>query len=155
MKLYLVQHAKAEVKDGETSRTLTEEGVAELLKVASFLKIHAMVSIHTIYHSNKIRAIQTAEILFEHIKPKPLVKQASGLAPMDDVLIWAEQASHLSEDSMIVGHMPHISKLTHQLLANSKSGNFVSVRNAGVICLERDSTDQWSLRWSIIPEILK
>ncbi len=154
MRLYLTQHAKAEVKNGESERTLTEEGIAELLKIASFLKIHALVSPHTIYHSSKTRAKQTADILAEQISPQHITEQTRGLAPMDDIAEWVEKANHLTEDSMVVGHMPHLSKLATTLLERRDDKISISFRNAGVVCLVRNGSD-WSLLWTVIPEILK
>lgn len=154
MKLYLIQHAKAEAKPGESERTLTEEGIAELLKIASFLKIHARVSPHTIFHSAKIRARQTADILAEQITPKHITEVPTGLAPMDDVSEWIDKANQLNEDSMIVGHMPHLSKLATTLLERRDDKMSVSFKNSGVICLLREDGN-WTLLWAVIPEILK
>ncbi|MEZ5357814.1 MAG: phosphohistidine phosphatase SixA [Candidatus Zixiibacteriota bacterium] len=154
MKLYLVQHAKADVKAGETERTLTEEGIAELLKIASFLKIHARVSPHTIFHSEKIRAKQTADILAEHITPQHIQEVPTGLAPMDDPGEWVKKANELTDDCMIVGHMPHLSKLATTLLERKDDKMSISFRNSGVVCLQYIDND-WTLLWTVIPEILK
>lgn len=154
MKLYLVQHAKAEVKAGESERTLTEEGTAELLKIASFLKIHAGVSPHTIYHSNKIRARQTADILAEQITPVHIQEVPTGMAPMDDIDEWVEKANQLTGDTMLVGHLPHLNKLASALLNGKKDKTCITFCNAGVVCLLRKDNN-WSLLWTVIPDILK
>jgi phosphohistidine phosphatase len=50
MKLYLVQHAKAASKDIDPTRSLTEEGLRDIQKVAAFIKT-LNLSVYYLWHS--------------------------------------------------------------------------------------------------------
>ena len=67
MKLYLVQHAKAASKETDPERSLTEEGLRDIRKVAEFIK-PLDLSVDYLWHSGKNRAQQTAEILADVVK---------------------------------------------------------------------------------------
>ncbi|MHC4187977.1 MAG: SixA phosphatase family protein, partial [Planctomycetota bacterium] len=64
MILYLVQHAKAASKDVDAERSLTEEGRSEAKLIAGIVK-GLELSVGYIWHSDKKRAVQTAEIIAE------------------------------------------------------------------------------------------
>jgi phosphohistidine phosphatase len=110
MKLYLVQHAKAVSKEVDPQRPLTEEGLRDLQKIASFIK-PLNLSIDYLWHSQKKRAIQTADILAEVIEIKQSRTERSDLGPNDDVARLTNEIGSLEHDIMIVGHLPFLSKL--------------------------------------------
>ncbi len=147
MRLYLVQHAEARKED---PRPLTERGKEEAERVASFL-VRAGVRIDRIVHSGKLRALQTAEIMAEKLKAK--IEQADALDPSADPRIWAERLLGVSEDIMIVGHLPHLSKLASLLLTGSEENEPIKFRMAGVVCLESEG-GKWSVLWAIVPELI-
>lgn len=153
MRLYLMQHGKAESGDTDSQRTLTDEGRAEVEKVAAFLARTAPTKQGQVLHSGKTRALQTAQIL-AGIDPNLKVKQAPDLAPMDDPTIWAERVGGLQEAVALVGHMPHLSRLTSLLLCGDPDETVVSLANGGMVCLERSTEGDWSLRWSVVPWLL-
>ena len=153
MRLYLMQHGKAEAGDTDSLRVLTDEGRAEVEKVAAFLVRTAPNKQGKILHSGKARARQTAEIL-AGADPKLQVKQAPDLAPMDDPAIWAERAAGLQEAVALVGHMPHLSRLASLLLCGDADEKVVSFANGGMVCLERSAEGDWSVRWSVVPWLL-
>jgi phosphohistidine phosphatase len=153
MKLYLVQHAKAASKDIDPDRSLTEEGLRDIQKVAAFIKPLAL-SADYLWHSGKKRAQQTAGILAEviTINIEPIARE--GLAPNDDVKVIENEIMSLKQDIMIVGHLPFLSKLASLLLTGRDSSNTVAFKNAGIVCLNYTDDNQWQLDWIIIPEIL-
>ena len=55
MRLYLVQHGKAKPAEEDPNRGLTDEGRAEVRRVAEFLA-EQQISISLIHHSGKARA---------------------------------------------------------------------------------------------------
>jgi len=153
MRLYLMQHGKARSGEGDAERTLTEEGRAEVERVAAFLARTAPAKHGRLLHSGKTRARQTAEVLAAAI-PTLRVEPADGLAPMDDPAIWAERARALSEAVTLVGHLPHLSRLASLLLADRPEAQVVSFSNGGMVCLERAPEGAWTLRWSVVPSLL-
>ncbi len=152
MKLYLVQHAKAASKDIDPDRSLTEEGLQDIQKVAAFIK-PLDLSVDYLWHSGKKRAQQTAEFLAEAIKINKEHSAYGGLAPNDDVKAVENEVMSLKQDIMIVGHLPFLSKLASLLLAGCESSDTVVFRNAGIVCLNY-TDNKWHLDWIIIPEIL-
>jgi phosphohistidine phosphatase len=153
MKLYLVQHAKAASKDIDPDRSLTEEGLRDIQKVAAFIKPLAL-SADYLWHSGKKRAQQTAGILAEVITINIEHTAREGLAPNDDVKVIENEIMSLKQDIMIVGHLPFLSKLASLLLTGIDSSGTVAFKNAGIVCLNYTDDNQWQLDWIIIPEIL-
>ena len=152
MKLYLVQHAKAASKDIDPDRSLTEEGLRDIQKVAAFIK-SLNLSVDYLWNSGKKRAQQTAELLAEVITINREQTARDGLAPNDDVKEIEHQIMSAKQDIMIVGHLPFLSKLASLLLTGNYSSDSVVFRNAGIVCLNY-TDNQWQVSWIIIPEIL-
>ena len=139
MRLYLVQHGEAKREEEDPSRPLTENGRREVEIVAKFLS-EAGIKIDKILHSGKLRAAQTAEILGQYIKPAKGVEKAEGLEPLADPKIWFKNLKQIDEDVMLVGHLPHLSRLASLLLTGRTDLEPIKFRMAGVVCLERDES---------------
>ncbi len=111
------------------------------------------ISTPLILHSGKARALQTSDILALGIQQRPKIESCEGLAPMDDPQRIAEVLSQSSDDVMMVGHLPHLQRLASLLLTEESEQNPVTFQNSGVVCLERNQDDSWSLRWAITPQL--
>jgi phosphohistidine phosphatase len=152
MKLYLIQHADAKPAEVDPLRGLTSRGIHDATKVAEFLgKAH--LAVNEIFHSGKTRAQETASILASHITVHRGVLDTDGLSPNDDPSVWAVRLSRLMEDTMLVGHLPHLAKLATRLLCDDPKGPIVTFHNSGVVCLSR-AYEGWSVDWIIIPDII-
>jgi phosphohistidine phosphatase len=55
---------------------------------------------------------------------------------------------------MLVGHLPHLSKLSACLLCGEDTRKILNFQMSGVVCLERDEEGNWSVQWMLIPQIL-
>jgi phosphohistidine phosphatase len=152
MKLYLLQHAKAASKDIDPARSLTEEGLRDIQKIAAFIK-PLNLSVDYLWHSGKKRARQTTDFLAEVVAINKEHTARDGLAPNDDVKAIENQIMSLKQDIMIVGHLPFLPKLASLLLTGRDLSETVAFRNAGILCLNYND-NQWRLDWLIIPEIL-
>ncbi len=151
MRLYLVQHGEAKREEEDLARPLTERGCEEAVKVAR----HAAkigVQIKRIFHSGRLRALQTVQIMAEHLKPAWGIEQAEGLDPPADPKAWSERVRTNAEDLMLVGHLPHLSRLASLLLTGDEEIEPVKFRTSGIVCLERDERGKWSLLWTLRPE---
>lgn len=150
--LYLVQHGKAFDERVDPERNLTPEGIAETNLVASHL---AKVGVHVseIIHSGKRRALQTAEIFAKHLNVSN-VRVLNGLNPNDDPSIIASKLSELSDEVMIIGHLPNLSKLASLLITGNPSIQVINFRYSGVARL-RLVGERWALDWYITPELIK
>ena len=155
MRLYLVQHGLAKSKSEDPERPLTDQGIAETMKMAEFSSNSGVVHPTNIYHSGKTRAKQTAEILAEQLKLElpEKVLPSTGLAPLDEPAIWADKLEKMADDIMLVGHLPHLAKLSARLLVKDENKAIVKFRNSGIVCLDRDDEGVWSLSWVVVPEL--
>jgi phosphohistidine phosphatase len=150
MRLYLVRHGEAEPA-GE--RPLTAAGRQNVERVAR-AALRGQVRPKHIFHSGKLRAQQTAEILAQHLG-QPDCRQVPGLNPNDDPDEANRLANSRSGDLMFVGHLPHLERFASLLLIEDDSP-LVLFPPGGMACLERNpATRRWLLRWLITPETLE
>lgn len=149
----LVQHAEAKKEEEDPSRPLSEKGIQDIKKVASYLS-RLNINAIQIMHSSKLRAKQTAEFLSEDLKPSKGISETEGLSPLDNPAIWSERLKGMTDNIMLVGHLPHLGKLASLLLCGDMDKNIVTFRMAGVICLKRDDSSAWSLQWMVTPEVV-
>ncbi len=150
MQLYLVQHGQAMKKDQDPTRPLTDEGRAAAQRAAA-LASRLGVQVTEIRHSNKLRALQTAEELSLALSAP--TQQVSGLGPNDDINPLAREVASTDENLMIVGHLPFLSRLAAFLLCRNESLPAVEFENAGIVRIDRREGGRWSLRWAIPPAI--
>lgn len=153
MKLYLVRHGEAKAAEIDPSRGLTEQGIQDVTKIAQFLQ-RARIGVKEIFHSGKARAQQTAAIIGRHITVEHGVFDSDGLSPNDDPSIWTVRLSRRTEDTMLVGHLPHLAKLAARLVCDDPRSPLVTFRSAGVICVVR-SPNGWAIDWMVIPDIIQ
>lgn len=152
MNAYLVQHSHAKSEQEDPERPLSEKGLADIRKVADFISKRGNISVKEIFHSGKRRARQTAEVLAE--KLNSIIKETDSLKPMDDPSIWAERLTKRNEDIMLVGHLPHLSRLTSLLLRQETGKILVEFQQGCVVCLKTEDFINWSLSWMVIPDII-
>jgi phosphohistidine phosphatase len=152
MKLYLVQHGKAESEEVHPDRPLTAEGLDDVRKMASVIGSLKTVTVSAIYYSGKIRAEQTAKIFANHLG-EPGMEASDGLSPMDDIHIWADRLLSQTQNIMLVGHLPHLSKLASLLLCGDQDAGIIAFQNAGIACLTRDEYRSWSINWILVPSV--
>jgi phosphohistidine phosphatase len=152
MNVYLVQHAYAKSEQEDPERPLSEKGWADIRKIADFVFKKGNISVKEIFHSGKTRAKQTAEVLAE--KLNSIVKEADGLKPMDDSSIWAERLTKRKEDIMLVGHLPHLSRLASLLLCQNAEKTLVEFQQGCIVCIGTENFINWSIRWMVTPNLL-
>jgi phosphohistidine phosphatase len=152
MKVYLVRHGEAVSSQFDPKRPLSEQGFADVRKVASFIE-PLKISVENIWHSGKLRAAQTAEIMTGVVVVKDYSAH-EGLGPNDDVTIMAEELEAYDTDLMIVGHLPFLAYLTSLLVAGKETANVVAFDAGSIACLNRSDPGQWQIEWIISPELL-
>ncbi len=151
MKVYLVQHGEAKREEDDPARPLSEKGLKDVKKIADYISKY--IKIKRIYHSGKLRSKQTAEKLSEKLTVKK-VEKVEGLEPLADPRIWVERLSGINEDIMLVGHLPHLSRLSSLLLSQDDKPEFIRFRNGGIVCLEKYTLNNWAISWIITPDII-
>jgi phosphohistidine phosphatase len=154
MHVYLVQHGKAKSADEDPNRGLSEEGRAEVTRMAEFF-CDLRIPIALIQHSGKLRAEETAHIFATCIRTGSGPIHTDGLSPNDDPSMTANFLDVYTDDILIVGHLPHLERLTSLLLTGNPDRRPVQFRNGGIVHLEKEQSGVWSLVWAIVPELLR
>lgn len=153
MKLYVIQHGNPVPKEDNPDRPLSIQGERDVRKIALYLEEHA-IRLQEILHSGKTRARQTAEIMMSALNPDADLVKRGGLSPLDDPNLIVDYIKDRQKDLMIVGHLPHLSKLVSLLVSGSESVSVVTFQQGGVVCLERKKEGDWTVVWMIIPDMV-
>jgi len=153
MFLYLVQHGDAKREEEDPARPLSDKGVEDVKKVASFIS-RLNITVEEVLHSSKLRARQTAEILAESLNITKGVSETKGLTPLDEPDVWAAKLKTKTHSLMLVGHLPHLGKLSSFLLSGDKEKGIIAFKMGGVVCMRRDDAEAWTLQWMLTPEIV-
>ena len=150
MALFLVQHGKSLPKENDPDQGLSREGLAETQTMAA-LAAENNVQVMRIIHSGKKRALQTAEIFVKTLEPEAGIIKGAGLAPLDDVTIFASTLDN-EENILVVGHLPFMERLVSYLVTGSPERPVIKFRNSGIICLDtEDASESWHIRWALFP----
>ena len=154
MHAYLVQHGKAKSAEEDANRGLSDEGREEVTRIAEFLS-GIRITVSLILHSGKTRAEETAHILASSMRCTSGPTQTTGLNPSDDPSEAANFLNAYTDDILIVGHLPHLERLTSLLLTGTPDRRPVQFKNGGVLCFEKEFGGTWSLVWAVVPELLR
>ena len=149
MMIYLVQHGEALSKQEDPQRPLSRKGTDDVEKLA-ILCASNRLNIKTIWHSTKLRAKQTAQIIAQQTGAKTY--QRVGLEPLDPVKPIFEEITNLKEDITIVGHLPFLERLVSLLITNNEGTVPVKFQQGGMVCLARNEDKKWSILWTVFPE---
>ncbi len=153
MKVYLVRHGEAVSSQVDYERPLSELGRADIQKVASFIKPLG-ISVEHIWHSGKLRAAQTSEILAESVSVEKDCSARENLGPNDDITIIADEIEAYNTNIMIVGHLPFLAYLTSLFVAGKETTNVVRFDAGAIACLNCSDPGCWQIEWMITPKIL-
>jgi len=152
MALYLVQHGKSLPKEIDPDQGLSEEGVAETKRIADVAANYG-VNVSHVKHSVKTRAHKTAEIFATTLNPARGIVEADGLKPLDDVAVFAASIDP-NENSMLVGHLPFMERMTSYLVTGSTDKPVFKFQNSGIVCLNKDpDSGSWVMVWTLMPKI--
>jgi phosphohistidine phosphatase len=148
MKLYLIQHGLALAKEEDPERPLSPQGKDETQRTGEHLKSRS-IKVDAIWHSTKLRAVQTAEIIDKAIACGNL-QAREDMNPLDTVKKFPGEILASNKDIMIIGHLPFLQKLADRLLTDSEESKIIAFKNSGVVSLEYD--EKWTIDWLLSPE---
>ncbi len=151
MRIYLARHGLAKSKSEDPEQGLSDIGRKDVARVADMLE-QTGASVDHLYHSGKARARQTAEILAQSVLWEPELKTAGDLNPMDPVEQWVEKIESFEKDTMLVGHLPFMSKLFSRLVTGSENLDLVQFAPGTVACLERLEKGSWTVVAVTVPQ---
>lgn len=154
MKLYLVQHGEACSKDADPERPLTDQGLADINRLAAFVG-QTGISVQRVIHSGKLRAQQTAESLASVIAPSVELTTSDHIKPNDAPKGFDMTSECHGQDTLIVGHLPFMAKLVSHLLFDDENRLITAFQPGSMVCLQSDEYNHWQINWMIRPELLK
>lgn len=113
MLVYLVRHGEAVPENVDPARPLSAKGQAEATDTALMLAAEG-AKIDEIWHSTKLRAQETAEIIARTLGVKKVIGQ-KGLKPDDPATPLAALLRQTDKTILIAGHLPFLPKLANLL----------------------------------------
>ena len=152
MEIYLVRHGEARSEDEDPAKSLSERGENSISLVSEHLYSLGL-KISKIYHSEKLRAKQSAKILFGKMQPIDGMEEVKGLAPTDSVDVAQGIINNSKESIMIVGHLPHLSRLLSQLIVGDQGKMLLRFDPGSVVCVTNNG-EGWTIDWSLRSAIL-
>ena len=138
MDIYLIQHAESVPEKEDPARPLSDEGKATMEKVAT-LAARLKIKPDFIFHSEKLRAQQTAEILARHLALTDRLQERQELGPLDPVAPVAQWLKEQTAKGLvglaIVGHLPFLDRLASLLITENESFGVLSFQNGAIVKL--------------------
>jgi phosphohistidine phosphatase len=147
--LYLVRHGDAVSAAENPARPLSLEGRRRVELTAS-LALERDIRISRIYHSGILRAQQTAEVLAARFGAVEAIAPLSGLLPEDDPAIVAAELDAHTASTLLVGHLPFLSRLAALLVNGDPERPVVEFFPATMVCCSRLNA-RWEVNWRIAP----
>ncbi|MGB5439333.1 MAG: phosphohistidine phosphatase SixA [Gammaproteobacteria bacterium] len=151
MKLYLAQHGEALSKAEDAGRPLSERGRSDVEAIAA-LAGAAGLRVARVWHSGKLRAEQTAQILATVVLPRGKAASIGGINPNDAVEDFVVDADVWQDDTLVVGHLPFMSRLVALLLVGDPERELVRYSPGSIVCLEHSGAHGWVLLWMLRPD---
>jgi len=137
-------------EEQDPKRPLSKTGWAEVEKTARHLA-GLKITVDKLFHSPKLRAVQTAEVLSSRLHPAKGLSESDGLLPNDPPKTWKKKLKEMDGSLMIVGHLPYLTRLASLLLSDYLDKIHLALATGGVMSLRRDEKGTWSLEWMIAP----
>ena len=144
MRLYLVQHGDALLKDANPERPLSDKGRTDIARLATWLA-GADVTVSRILHSDKLRARQTAELLEPVLEPGGETASAEGLAPNDPPEAFLKWLQGVDEDTLVASHLPFVARAVSLAVTGSPGQQLPEFRPGSIAVIERDESGAWHL----------
>jgi phosphohistidine phosphatase len=161
MRLYLVRHAIAELRDAERwpvdgERPLTARGVRRFRRAARGVATLAP-RVERVLSSPFVRAWDTALILKREAGwPAPERCEVLQTSPAAEVM-QVVQANRDAASLALVGHEPYLSAFGSYLLTGEESGARLLLRKGAIACflLADDPDTRAELQWLLQPRALR
>ena len=139
MRVLLVHHADAVGPGVDTQRPLSDLGRRQADEMAKAAAAIGFVPV-AIWHSGKLRSRETAEAFLRACAPFAQFKMIRGLQPDDPPEWLRDELGAEDRDLLLVGHMPHIARLTALL-----SGGAVTMPLHGTVGFEKNEDGNWTI----------
>ncbi|MBS0288420.1 MAG: phosphohistidine phosphatase SixA [Proteobacteria bacterium] len=149
MQLYLVRHGEAYSSEEQFERPLNPRGHKDVEQIANFLK-HQNCQIQKIFHSEKLRAIETAQIIANILGLTNHLFLMPSLDPEEEVYRLLGDIHEVTTNTLMVGHLPNLALVSNFLITGNMNKSSISFVPAGAACFEFQD-NVWVLKWSVDP----
>ncbi|MCX5751790.1 MAG: phosphohistidine phosphatase SixA [Candidatus Saganbacteria bacterium] len=133
MRIYLVRHGDAVLEEDDPARPLSAIGRAEA-DAAAILLQGERAEIDEIWHSTRLRAKETAQIIAERLGVNNVLEK-KGLSPYDPVFPIADQIKKSRKNILIASHMPFLGKLASLIKTGDAHKEKVEIKTGGVVSI--------------------
>jgi len=148
--IYFMQHGLAVDKADNPERPLSEAGIHQTKQIANIL-LRSKIPISTIFHSGKLRASQTADIIAATLDITA-TSVIDHLSPNDDVHWLVDKLN--TDAALYVGHLPHLEKIVAYLVTGNEEVGIVKFQNSATTCLKQ-SDKHYRLKWYLTPDLIE
>lgn len=145
-----MRHGEALSPQKDPERGLTDKGKFNVELVAKYLQNQG-VTFSQLLHSKKKRARETAEIMGSRLAPDIALTAHDKITPNDDPNLIFSEINSWDKDTLITSHLPFIPNLMTVLTEKDAYMTAITFETATVICLEKENSYRWSLKWSTAP----
>jgi phosphohistidine phosphatase len=145
--LYLIHHADALGPEVDPQRPLSSRGLEEANWMAAHAKARGCVP-DVIWHSGKLRARQTGEVVLRACNLFASFKMIRGLSPGDPPEIVRDAIAGETRAIALVGHMPNIAALRALLTGDEE---MFPLHGAVALASEDDGVT-WKEIWRLKPK---
>ena len=153
MTLILVRHGEALPDSLNPKRPLSDRGIADIRRIATFLK-NSGIPLEQIFHSTKLRARQTAEVIQKTVSPRSVIREIPGLEPDDPVDPMVSAAEEWTKNTVVVGHLPFLG-IFLGCLTSADSDCPVALVTGTAVILEKNGHGHWKVHAVVSPAILR
>ena len=145
--IYLVHHGQATDGTVSAQRPLTTFGQRSVERLAGRLVEQGVCPVE-IWHSGKLRARQTGNVLLTACNPAAQFVMVRGLQPADPSDIMADRLAGEQREIMLIGHMPNLPRLLRRLIGRIGDKHEIEFPPHGVVALEsNDGGMTWREQW--------
>jgi phosphohistidine phosphatase len=160
--IYLIRHAIAGHADethwpDDEARPVTEKGARVFREAAAGLR-RVVPQVEVVLSSAFVRAWQTAELLHDVAgwpEPVACAELEAGRPARAALAVLSERTE---QSIALVGHEPHLSRLTSLLCTGDEHALRFRLKKGGVVCVTVDdgvAPAGASLRWALTPKLLR
>ena len=145
--IYLVHHGQATDATVNAQRPLTTFGQGSVERLAGRLVEQGVCPVE-IWHSGKLRARQTGNVLLTTCNPAAQFVMVRGLQPADPSDIMADRLAGEHREIMLIGHMPNLPRLLRRLIGRIGDKQEIEFPLYGVVALKsNDEGMTWREQW--------
>lgn len=155
MQLILIRHGKSDLEfTNDDERELTQRGRMQVERLANWLRQYELND-PFVWHSDKLRAFQTAEVIREKAGWYCQLLPMEELRPDANIETIVEKIRNVDRDLIVISHMPMLSDITSALLGNGPDKVFWEFGTSGALIMQREGFRDWIVQGFVRPSMLK